>query len=421
MMIVSKRMARRLLVAPLGLILSGFAIVATTGAASATTAPGHTIASAGTLTMGPVASGGGGPIDFWDVPLSGGDEVQLLVTAPDAIPDGSGGSYQAFFYFELFPPGTTDGSFPQVAPVSSVTTYGTAVADLQAPYNGKFVLAVCENTNGDCRAVDSGSGLNPMQDYTFTPTLVSGGIPARVAAKETKGNPTIAGARTMGIGNFESGGGNPIDFWRVSLNKGDKVQFRTKEPPGIPDGSGGSYQTNFSFELFRPGTTDTTFPQRPPVAAAGTDGNASDVLVLTAPATGSFILAVCENANGDCRAVDSGSGTNPMQPYTFSTARIGGLESRTSLGLSAKSVIYGHEQTEKFSAAVSAQYGGSVTGTVGVWDGKKRVCAIKLSKGRGACALSAKALGPGAYKIAASYTGNKAPSTSGTAVLTVKR
>src|SRR5215472_17893212 len=59
----------------LALLASCLATAVTPGVASAAARAGHTIAGAGTLTMGKKASGGGGPIDFWKVPLFGGDRV----------------------------------------------------------------------------------------------------------------------------------------------------------------------------------------------------------------------------------------------------------------------------------------------------------------------------------------------------------
>ena len=76
-----------------------------------------------------------------------------------------------------------------------------------------------------------------------------------------------------------------------------------------------------------PGTTDTTFPQKAPVASAATPGSSTQsTLFLKAPTTGTFIFAVCENVsvNGDCRSVDSGGGSNPMAPYTFTDTLVKG-------------------------------------------------------------------------------------------------
>jgi hypothetical protein len=293
------------------LLASYLAVTVASGVASAATLTGHTIASAGTLSLlGKKTSGGGGPIDFWKVPLLGGDQVQILARTPNPGP-GPYGSYR----FELYPPGTTDNTFPQAPPVMGVGTPGSstsAVIVLQAPYNGTFLLAVCQNVSGDCRSVISG-GNNPMGPYTFTPTLINGGVNPTVGAKETRAATTIATAAVTPVGNFEAGGGNAIDFWEVRLNGGSTVQLSIQTPyPGS-----GPY-ASYHFELYKPGTTDTTFPQNPPVVAAATPGGSTQaILFLKAPTTGTFIFAVCQNVSGDCRNVDSGGGTYPMGAYTF--------------------------------------------------------------------------------------------------------
>src|SRR6202020_1972610 len=47
------------------------------------------------------------------------------------------------------------------------------VFELQAPYTGTFILAVCQGT-GYCPSVENGGGVNPMNPYKFT-TGQSGG------------------------------------------------------------------------------------------------------------------------------------------------------------------------------------------------------------------------------------------------------
>lgn len=266
-----------------------------------------TIAKAAVTPAGHFEAGGGNRIDFWKVPLLGGDQVQFSVQTSNS---GCCGSYR----FELYQPGTNDTNFPQRPPVMATnTSQGSTQSTLvlQAPYNGTFILAVCENASPDCRNVDSGGGYNPMGPYTFTPTLVSGGVNPKVGAKETRATTTIAKAAVTPVGNFEAGGGNGIDFWKVPLKKGNQVQIVAQMPYS---GCCGSYH----FELYKPGTTDTTFPQHAPVSAAATSqGSTQATLFLKAPATGTFIFAVCENASPDCRNVDSGGGYNPMSPYTF--------------------------------------------------------------------------------------------------------
>src|SRR5262249_10236526 len=155
------------------------------------------------------------------------DQMQITTNTPNGI--GCCGSY----YFELFKPGTNDENFPQTPPVMGTNTPGgstKAVLYLQAPYTATFVLAVGEHTVGDGRTADAGGGTNPMWPYTFTPTLVNGGVKSGVGAKETRASPTIAKAPLMPVGNFEAAGGGAIDFWKVHLFAGDKVQIASNMP-----------------------------------------------------------------------------------------------------------------------------------------------------------------------------------------------
>jgi hypothetical protein len=387
----------------LALLLSGLTIAATAGAASATPPPGHTIATAGNLGVPDSASGGGGPIDFWRMSLSGGDYVQFTVP-----PTPSSNHY----YFALFAPGTTDTSFPTARPFVGQATNGDAktVFELQAPYTGTFILAVCQGT-AYCPSVENGGGVNPMNRYTFTTTFYQRVSP-KVAAAETKASGTIAGTRNMGVGHFESGGANGVDFWKMSLHGGDDIQFTVPATP---------YPNDYYFALFTPGTTDISFPTATAITGHATNGSAKTVFDLLAPYTGTFILAVCQGT-ADCPSVENGGGVNPMNPYTFTTDQSGGSESGTSLRLSATSVTYGHEKSLKFSVTVSALFGGTVTGEVRVSDGEKTVCTTKLTAGKGSCTPESNSeIAPGEYSITAFYAGNKGPSRSASRTLTINK
>jgi hypothetical protein len=262
------------------------------------------------LRFGAPDSGGGGHIDFWRTSLVGGDVVQLSVDEPTVSNN---------YTFALFRPGTTDTSFSATPALTSVETNGSAndVVNLQAPYSGVFVLGVCESPGGgDCRNAETGSAVYPMGSYTFIPTLVGGGIPASTGRHETKPSNSIQGAHSMTIGALEAGGGGHIDFWLVTLAGGDMVQFTVDEP---------YVENNYAFELYRPGTTDTSFPQNPAATQVGTNGSASDVVVLQAPYSGTFVLGVCESpSSADCGTVDTGAGVRPMGPYTFTTTLVSG-------------------------------------------------------------------------------------------------
>lgn len=177
---------RRLLTA-VGLFTAGATVVIASAAtaSAAQTAPvgtpaGHSIAAAQQLTIGQGQSGGGGAIDFWLVKLTGGDQVQISAKYPQFNT----------YVFALYAPGTTDASFPQATAVSSAAVNDqvtTDVVTLQAPYTGDFVLAACENVNSNnCTNVAFGGGNNPMDAYTFTPTLINGGVTGKKASGEVK-------------------------------------------------------------------------------------------------------------------------------------------------------------------------------------------------------------------------------------------
>jgi hypothetical protein len=356
--------------------------------ASRTVPAGHTIASAQLLPLGSAESGGGGPIDFWRVKLVGGDRVKFGVTYPTT------NSYE----LELYAPGTTDASFPNAQPVDTAQTnseVGTADLTLQAPYTGNFVFAVCENTS-PCTFVDNGDGTNPMNPYTFTPTL-AGGPTKSQGAGEVEASPTIAKAPALPLSQFEAGGGNAADFWRVKLVGGDRVKFAVTYPT----------TNSYELELYAPGTTDASFPNAQPVDTAQTNSEVGTAdLTLQAPYTGNFVFAVCENTS-PCTFVDNGDGTNPMNPYTFTPTFVG-EKTTTSLTLSKTSIAVGSEKKLKLSVTVKPQTSGSPTGMVTIRVGKNTVCSLQLSsQGTGTCSPTSNTLlKPGGYRLVASYSGS---------------
>jgi Bacterial Ig-like domain (group 3) len=96
-----------------------------------------------------------------------------------------------------------------------------------------------------------------------------------------------------------------------------------------------------------------------------------------------------------------GSSTSALDSFSVHQA-----DTTTSLSLSAPSVAYGDEQSERVSAKVSPQYGGTPAGTVTISSGGTAVCVITLSNGSGSCALSARVLPLGTHALSATYGGN---------------
>lgn len=89
----------------------------------------------------------------------------------------------------------------------------------------------------------------------------------------------------------------------------------------------------------------------------------------------------------------------------------------------ASTAIYGKEQAKKFTVKVNAGTSGTrvPSGSVAVEAGTKLLCRIHLSRGRGSCSPTAKALPRGSYGIAAHYSGDTyfKPSMSSTETLIV--
>ena len=95
---------------------------------------------------------------------------------------------------------------------------------------------------------------------------------------------------------------------------------------------------------------------------------------------------------------------------------------RTALTVSAATITAGSEQSEKITATVTPQSGGTATGTVSVAAGAASVCTITLASGTGTCSLTASQLPAGIYTLTGAYSGDTflAGSTSAGKAVTVK-
>jgi hypothetical protein len=279
--------------------------------AAAETQASTLVASATPLTVGALEAGGGSDVDLWQVTLSGGEQVNLNVTTGVAGNDGYG------YTFDLYAPETTDGTFPNTPPVDEVESNPNLSPNsiaLQAPYSGTFILAVCQSYGGDCRGAYSGTS-HQMDPYTFTSTP-AGGITPAIAAAETRASNLVASASPLTVGALEAGGGVDVDLWQITLAAGEQLNL------GVMTGASGNDGYGYTFDLFAPGTTDTTFPNNAAVAGVTSNSSlASDAISIQAPYAGTFVLAVCQSYGGDCRGAYSGS-SHQMDPYTFTTAAV---------------------------------------------------------------------------------------------------
>lgn len=94
----------------------------------------------------------------------------------------------------------------------------------------------------------------------------------------------------------------------------------------------------------------------------------------------------------------------------------------TAMSLPVPKVSYGDEQAERVTVVVSAA-SGTPAGAVTVMAGPTTVCALTLTSGKGSCAPTARAFGPGTVRLTASYSGGggDGPSVSAPRAFTVSK
>jgi hypothetical protein len=153
----------------------------------------------------------------------------------------------------------------------------------------------------------------------FVALLVAGlaSSPAEAACTANAGT-TIASAGTLTIGGCVTGGGNKIDFWKVALTGGDRVQL--------------TVSSAVELDLYPPGTVDLGFTTVRPadVEVASPPRGSTQVLTIQAPYSATFVVAACQPLDyatngGDCRGVFTAPGAyaRVMQPYTVTSAALG--------------------------------------------------------------------------------------------------
>jgi hypothetical protein len=110
-----------------------------------------------------------------------------------------------------------------------------------------------------------------------------------------------------------------------------------------------------------------------------------------------------------------------QQPFVVSGSA--DAPSLTALTLSAASVVYGREQTERATVNVHDVFGSVPTGTVAIKAGTTVACTITLKAGTGSCTVPAAKFGPGTVHLAAFYGGGISfgASRSFTRTLTVQK
>jgi hypothetical protein len=178
----------------------------------------------------------------------------------------------------------------------------------------------------------------------------------------------------------------------------------------------------------------------------GGDGNGSSSGGLSAGGKGTVTITsggkvVCvitlKGSTGSCQVSSAGYQPGTLQFTGSYNTGSGSVQSKTinvqleraptttTIALSAGTVQYGHEQSERIQVRVAPKYSGTPDGKVTVvLDGSKTLCVITMTSAAGSCTLSASQLAAGSHKLSAAYPGSTVfqPSRTGlSATLTVTK
>jgi hypothetical protein len=105
-------------------------------------------------------------------------------------------------------------------------------------------------------------------------------------------------------------------------------------------------------------------------------------------------------------AVYGGGGDVASSASAARTLVVAVASSKTTLSVSAATVTYGRERSEKISVRVAPRYAGTPGGTVTVKANGVTLTVIRLKSGGGSYTFSANRLRAGGYSLAATYSGN---------------
>jgi hypothetical protein len=295
--------------------------------------------------------------------------------------------------------GRGDGTFMPAVAYGSGGSFdrSVAVADL----NGDGKPDVVGATGGSSVVVLLGNG-----NGTFQPAVAydAGGASLSVAVADVNGD----GKADLLVGNF---GGKVA----VLLGNGDGTFQSAASYP-----SGGSASVSVV-------ATDVNADGKPDVLAANVcsepvNCSSGSVGVLLGNGNGSFEAAIVYGSGGQqassIAAADlNGDGRPDVLVTNFSSNRVGVLMNNagtppTTITLASSVNPAALKQVVAYTATVTSQSGGTVTGTVTFQDAGSPIATVALAGNQAACSTSYNVVG--AHSITATYSGdlNNAGSTS---------
>jgi hypothetical protein len=179
--------------------------------------------------------------------------------------------------------------------------------------------------------------------------------------------------------------------------------------PGLAAMNAGQYAVTQSVACSAPGDcgaggvyADTGPESSQPFVVTETDGTWGHAQQVPGMATlntddEAFVEAISCTSPQACTA----AGVSFTSAFVVST----GTQTAITASLSTATVIFGREQAEHVSVAVTAKIGGPPAGTVTVRAGPAVLCVITLASGHGSCTPTAAKFAPGTVKVAALFDG----------------
>jgi Bacterial Ig-like domain (group 3) len=366
----------------------------------------------GTNQLPFVASESGGTWSSQEVPGYAGLKPSPVVGAAGvsaiscAAPGecAAAGSYQAsgsdvgaFAVSESGGAWQTAQEIPGLVPAQSSKHFSLGVAGISCPAVGDCAAAINNGTTSAPYVVDETSG---KWAAAYPVAGLSG--PATVNAVSCAAPGACLAGGEDGEGSNADGLGNSIsEDWVVQRSSAAATTTSVAlSATTVTYGDEQAEKVTATVRATTPAPTGTV---------TVTAGSTTLCSIKLASGTGSCAIPVASLAPGKVTLTGRYGGGPGFAPSagTAKPLTVAKAGTTTVLTLSTARAPYGHEQQVTLKFRVVPQHAGRPSGTVTMlWRGVT-LCVIKLNHDVGACSLSSKRLGPGAYHIVAKYGGDR--------------
>jgi hypothetical protein len=283
--------------------------------------------------------------------------------------------------------------WPITPTVPGAPTIGTATA-------GNASATV----NFTAPASDGGSAIT---SYTVTATDTTTSANGGETGSSSASPITVDGLTNGDTYTFTVTATNSIGTGAASAASNSVIPTRSSSTTALSLSSPSATYGHEQLETFNV-TVAPDVPATPTGTVTVKSGSTTLCAITLSSGTGQCSSTSTALAAGSDQIIASygGNGTFNSSTSSAHTFTVSKASSLSTTSLSAATVKFGHEHTERFTVSVSPQFAGVATGKVVVKSGSKTLCTITLKAGKGSCSPSASALSKGSHSIAAYYAGD---------------